>query len=393
MIKHVEIALQERCAAGRGARVLKRWHTSARAAADTTCFLEALAQQTVPGKKDAVYVDSLVRKTHSAPELLALAASHVEQNLVRIGKKYYRQREGIPQGSIISSMLCNYFYADLERSELPFLRGSNSLLLRLIDDFLLITTDRDKAARFVAVMQAGVPAYGVTVSPDKTLVNFPLTTSAGTLVPALAAGATEIPYCGTQINMCTLGIAKDRGGRASANLTTGTAAVKDPTLSNALTVEFSRRPGEAFLRKTLAAFRRQSHAMFYDVRLHGSARPVLRGLADALVETAAKAWAYARCFPAGRRPPPRLWAAAVNDLAAAAHLTLSSRARRERYPGYECPVSRAQARWLTLAAFRRVLERKQAGMKEVLCWLDAEMAMLREKRRAGGVDALAFSIL
>lgn len=387
MIKHVELAPHERDTALAGSRVLKRWHTSARAAGDTTPFLETLARQTAPGKKNTLYVDSVLRKTHGARDLLTLAAAHIQQNLVRIGKRYYRQREGIPQGSVLSSALCSYFYADLERTQLQFLSGDDTLLLRLIDDFLLITTDRDKAARFVAVMQAGVPEYGVTVSPPKTLVNFPLTTAADALVPALPAGATAFPYCGTQISTHTLGIARDRGGPSST-----TAAARDHALSNALTVEFARRPGQAFRRKTLAAFRRQSHAMFFDARLLGSAQLVLRGLADALVETAAKAWAYARCLPTARRPGPRLWAAAVDDLAAAAHMLLTSRARRARHPGYECRVSRAQVRWLALGAFRRVLGRKQAGLGEVLGWLDAEMGLLWGKKRARGRDAVALSV-
>lgn len=391
MIKHVEVAPNEHGAALRGPQILKRWHTSARAAGDTSPFLETLARQTAPGKKNVVYVDSVLRRTHGTGELLALAATHVQQNLVRIGKRYYRQKEGIPQGSVLSSALCNYFYADLERTRLQFLRDDDSLLLRIVDDFLLITTDRIKAARFVAVMQAGVPEYGVTISPSKTLVNFPLTTTAGALVPALPADTTAFPYCGLQINTHTLGIARDRGVLSRSSSSSATAAARDPTLSNALTVEFARRPGYTFRRKTLAAFRRQSHAMFFDARLLGSARLVLRALTDALVETAAKAWAYARCLPAARRPPLRLWAAAVDDLAAAAHLLLTSPARRARHPGYECRIDRRQVRWLVLGAFRRVLGRKQAGLGEVLGWLDAEMASLRDKKRTrcGGGDAVA----
>lgn len=410
MIKHVEVAPAERGTTTASSRALKRWHTSARAAGDTASFLETLVRQTALGKKNAVYVDSVFRRTHGARELLALAAAHVQQNLVRIGKKYYRQREGIPQGSVLSTALCSYFYADLERTELQFLHGGgggggdDALLLRLIDDFLLITTDRSKAARFVAVMQAGVPAYGVTVSPLKTLVNFPLHDASGMPIPALSAGATAFPYCGTQISTQTLGIARDRGGLVSppspaspGGPTTTTAAItlRDPTVANALTVEFARRPGQAFRRKTLAAFRRQSHVMFFDAALPGAARPILRTLADALVETAVKAWAYARCLPAGRRPHPALWAAAIGDLVDAAYPLLTSPARRARYPGYECPVSRAQVRWLALGAFRAVLGRKQAGLGEVLGWLDAEMALLRDGSSARargsrrGVEAAA----
>ena len=52
--------------------------------------------------------------------MLDLIAQHVTANLVRIGGKFYKQRDGIPQGSILSSLLCNFFYADMERICLAF---------------------------------------------------------------------------------------------------------------------------------------------------------------------------------------------------------------------------------------------------------------------------------
>lgn len=33
----------------------------------------------------------------------------------QIGGSYHRQTVGIPQGSILSSLLCSFFYGDLER--------------------------------------------------------------------------------------------------------------------------------------------------------------------------------------------------------------------------------------------------------------------------------------
>lgn len=33
----------------------------------------------------------------------------------QIGRDYYRQIVGIPQGSILSAILCSFFYGDLEK--------------------------------------------------------------------------------------------------------------------------------------------------------------------------------------------------------------------------------------------------------------------------------------
>jgi len=37
-------------------------------------------------------------------------------NVFQIGKDFHKQRVGIPQGSILSTILCNFFYGDLENS-------------------------------------------------------------------------------------------------------------------------------------------------------------------------------------------------------------------------------------------------------------------------------------
>lgn len=369
MIKHVELAPNENATIA-SSKTVKRWHTSAKAPGDTTTFLEQIGRNIAPDKKNTVYVDSVFRKTHRTRDLLALMASHIQQNLVKIGKKYYRQKAGIPQGSVISSVLCNYFYADLEQTQLSFLRAADCLLLRLIDDFLLITIDRSKAARFVALMHKGVPDYGVAVSPSKTLVNFPLSID-NLPVPALPPGTTAFPYCGAHIDIHTLDLSKDRGLAPPS-------ALKDPTISNALTVEFTRHPGATFKRKTLNAFKIQSHLMFFDAR-HNSSQTVLRNLRDALVETATKTWAYARCLPAAKRPRAKLWIDTMGDLVKVAYLLLNSRSRKARFPRYESNVTEAQVEWLVFGAFRAVLGRKQTNFGEVLRWLDGEMGRLEGK--------------
>lgn len=370
MIKHVEIRPNDNGTLN-GSKVMKRWHSSAKAARDKSTFLQLVERRTVPSKKNAVYVDSVFRKSHSTQDLLALMDSHIQQNLVKIGKKYYRQKDGIPQGSVLSSVLCNYFYAHLEDQELQFIQAEDCLLLRLIDDFLLITTDRTKASRFVNVMQQGMPAYGVTVGPDKTLVNFDLAMN-GSQVPKLHDGCHAFPYCGTQIDYRTLEISKDR------------SSPRDPTVSNSLTVELSRHPGQNFRRKVINSFKIQSNVMFFDTR-HNTLGTVLRNLQEAFVETATKAWAYLRCLPPGKQPGPQFIVDTISSLADVAYSLLTSTARKLKNPGYECKVTKVQVRWSVMGAFRMVLGRKQARFGEVLGWLDGEMARLRaDRRREGG---------
>jgi telomerase reverse transcriptase len=59
----------------------------------------------------------LYRPSASREKIVQLLEEHITQNMVKIGGHYYRQRVGIPQGSVLSTMLCSFFYGDLERRD------------------------------------------------------------------------------------------------------------------------------------------------------------------------------------------------------------------------------------------------------------------------------------
>jgi len=134
-----------------------------------------------------------------------------------MGKKFYRQKVGIPQGSVLSSILCNIFYADLEKEKLPFLADSDGILLRLIDDFLFISMNKDHAKEFLQVMNDGKPysmdltqghpQYGCLINMAKSLVNFNVSINSQK-APRLN-GSKYFPFCGTSIHTETLDITKD----------------------------------------------------------------------------------------------------------------------------------------------------------------------------------------
>jgi telomerase reverse transcriptase len=187
---------------------IRKWISLAASPSDYQSFEQNLETNCAVGKKHTVFVESIVNQFHDRNELLDMLFQHVQHNMVKIGKKFYRQKKGIPQGSVLSSILCNYFYADLEARHLGFLSAPRSLLLRLVDDFLLVTTDRQHAKKFLQVMHDGLPEYGVTVNPAKTLVNFEV--SINNMKVTRLVGSHNFPYCGNFIDTKTLNITKDR---------------------------------------------------------------------------------------------------------------------------------------------------------------------------------------
>ncbi|KAF4829078.1 Telomerase reverse transcriptase [Colletotrichum tropicale] len=368
--KHLEVKaglvdprLQRRPAS----KLTRRWHSLASTRDDPAGFAQVIQERLGPKRKNAVFVGNISRKEHATKYLMELMESHIQHNLVKVGKKYYRQKKGIPQGSVLSSALCNYYYADLEAERLTFLRGKDCLLLRLIDDFLLISTSQRKARKFVKVMHGGVPEYGVAVNPNKTLVNFDLELG-GVKVPR-ALKASPFPYCGLSIDCKTLDIIRDHD------------TTKGPAISNALTVDYGVKPGQNFQRRVLNAFKIQSHLMFYDTR-HNTLETVFSNLHKAFTETTEKMLAYWRCLPAAKRPRSRMLTQTINRIIDVAFVLLTGKARKEKYPDYSCTMEKTHVTWLALDAVRKALLKRQANFAPVLGWIDAELGRLDTAKTA-----------
>jgi telomerase reverse transcriptase len=216
-------------------------------------FGREVEQDTAEGRTRTVYVNGLNQRQESRRSIIALLEEHIQSNLIKVGNRFYRQKIGIPQGSIVSSLLCSYFYAELEREVLGFV-GKNSILLRLIDDFLVISTDRRVAEKFVSTMHAGVPRYGVQVKAEKSRANFDVEVEGRKIVKL---NDDDFPFCGNAINTVTLDLSKDRERRRQGSklclamdryvLSADTLAVS----ADSITVEYSNLPGQTFHRKTL----------------------------------------------------------------------------------------------------------------------------------------------
>ena len=210
--RHAQIKISETPSSRNGpytqAKPARKFVASAHAPLDFRTFDELVEETLASEKKNTVFVDNVIRTAYKKPKLLELLKDHVQNNVVKIGKKIFRQKEGIPQGSVLSSLLCNCFYAKLEAEHLSFARKNSGLLLRLIDDFLFITTEKEDAISFLQTMHDGLEEYGVQINPAKSLANFNV--HINQVVISKTAADSAFPYCGTMVHTKTLEISKDR---------------------------------------------------------------------------------------------------------------------------------------------------------------------------------------
>ena len=300
-------------------------------------------------RKRTVFADTGNWKLQKTQSLLNMLREHITSNVVKIGKKHYRQKHGIPQGSILSSLLCSFFYGAFEAENLSFL-DERSFLIRLIDDFLLITTDPTAARRFLDVMASGNPKYGITVQASKSLTNFEASVN-GRKIPRLH-GTTAFPYIGLTIDTSTLSVAKER-------------ASKDPEVRNGLTVQ-AKEAGRAFRTKVLHSLKIQMLGMLMDTQLNSKIK-VMTNLYQFFVEMAMKMYRYVDSMTA--KPSAGLVVDVLEESISLAFNLMRQQSRARENMGYKCDVSKLQTTWVASSAVEAVLTKKQSRYGAVLSFL------------------------
>lgn len=186
-------------------------------------------------------------------ELLFNLNEHIKRNVLQLDKKFYLQGIGIPQGSVISSLLCSLYYGDLERNVIyPFIEktqesvfqvvsgshhfgensqgdtiisspgniidlenplgGSPSILLRFIDDLIFLSTSKKQATNFFYRLRKGFPSYNCYMNEEKFCVNFDIGHKSGLSSNRVYVGEDGISFLrwsGLLINCSTAEVQGD----------------------------------------------------------------------------------------------------------------------------------------------------------------------------------------
>lgn len=162
--------------------------------------------------------------------------------MLQLGNGFFQQKVGIAQGSILSSLLCSFYYGHLERNMIyPFLDkvcdtsfgdfsgicnycgasasgrvcgnelmgNSKYILLRLIDDFLFVSTSRNQASLFKFLLQRGFSEYNCYMNEGKFGSNFGKDQISSSRFCIGEDGISFLRWSGVLVNCSTLEIQAD----------------------------------------------------------------------------------------------------------------------------------------------------------------------------------------
>ncbi|XP_044027249.1 telomerase reverse transcriptase [Siniperca chuatsi] len=188
-------------------------------------------------------------------EALQFFTQMLTGSVVQFGKKTYRQCRGIPQGSVVSSLLCCLCYGHMENVLFKDITEKKGCLMRLVDDFLLITPDLNEAQTFLKILLAGVPQYGLVVNPQKVVVNFQVSGCVGSC-PSIRVLPPHclFPWCGLLLDTHSLDVYKDYSSYAGLSL------------RYSLTLGSFHSAGQQMRRKLMTILRLKCHALFLDLK-------------------------------------------------------------------------------------------------------------------------------
>ncbi|XP_071546710.1 uncharacterized protein [Panulirus ornatus] len=78
---------------------------------------------------------------------------------------------GLPQGGVLSGVLCEFYYSSVCATHLAHYNTGTSILMRAVDDFLFLSTSHNEAERFLEQLNYGMPDFNCYINKAKTVHN------------------------------------------------------------------------------------------------------------------------------------------------------------------------------------------------------------------------------
>ncbi|XP_058225242.1 telomerase reverse transcriptase isoform X3 [Rhododendron vialii] len=324
---------------------------------------------------------------------------HVKHNVLQLDKHFYLQDVGIPQGSVLSSLLCSFYYGHLETKVIiPFLQKSvepgndkfsatenrnhvyslpnneagvivsspKYMLLRFIDDFIFISTSKKQAASFFSRLRRGFREYNCYMNEAKFGLNFDADQVSGLASNRVYMGPDGVPFLGWSglfINCRTLEVQADYTRYLNMHL------------SSSLTVCWQGKPGGHLKAKLCDYLRPKCHPIFFDSNINSSA-VVRLNIYQAFLLCAMKFHCYVCDLSNICKLDLKSYMCSIEKSLRYMHKLVKKRMHSvdlgsSFHPIFQ--VERGEFEWLGLVAYTQVLKRKQSRYRDLLSLLRSKL--------------------
>ncbi|KAJ4835833.1 hypothetical protein Tsubulata_033038 [Turnera subulata] len=362
------------------------------------------------GSLQCVLVNEDCSRSLKREDLLFNLNELVKHHVLRCDNKYYLQGTGIPQGSILSSLLCSLYYGHLEMNVIfPFLEktyrsathslsercssldvsasgnGSNDkmtsspapyMLLRLIDDILFVSTSKKQATSIFSRLSRGFRDYNCYMNAEKFSCNFVNEQVTGVPTKKLCIGEDGIPFLqwsGLLLNSRTFEVQADYTRYLNNHL------------SSSLTIHWQDKPAYHLRMAVVNSMSPKCHPIFFDSNINSA--PVVRlNTYQAFLLCAMKFHCYVSQLSYICKLSAGAYFDIITRLSRYTYALIRRRMRNVRSSFCFHPVLELEAReveWLGLKAFIEVLKRKQSRHKQLISLLRLKLS---EHGRGGSVS-------
>ncbi|CAO2830156.1 unnamed protein product [Amaranthus hypochondriacus] len=328
-------------------------------------------------------------------KLKSILEEHLKNNVLKLGQCFFLQTVGIPQGSVLSTLLCTLYYGYMEREVIfPYLanwghdviqdeNGSTAfeatsnlsfsspkyLLLRFVDDFLFMSTSKKQATRFYSRLRRGFREYNCYMNEDKFCTNFHFGDMCNLDSKRLLVGSDGVSFMrwsGLLINSCSLEVQADYTRYLNNHL------------SSTLTVSWQQRPAHQLKAKLRAYMRPKCHPIFFDTGIN-SPETIRLNLYQAFVLCAMKFHCYVHQLSFWCKIHPTSCLSCIEGSLRYVNQLMMGRMYKAGYASNgdrTLVVTKKEILWLGLTAYIKVLSKKKSGHKELLRLLRTKLAAI-----------------
>lgn len=147
-----------------------------------------------------VVIDSVKTAMLSKEDALSVIRMELFKTSILYRGKCYLRKDGLHQGTPLSSVLVDLIYDDLLESYPAFTSTDDPkpLIIRLVDDFLIVSPSKTYIDRLHKLAQTGFKNFNAHINPQKVLLS-----------SSASEASTNISFCALQLNLKTLEVWKD----------------------------------------------------------------------------------------------------------------------------------------------------------------------------------------